>query len=512
MVGQPVRGLVWLAASALALGACNLVSGASKVSLVDDDDGSSGSGANATGPGSGGSGGSTGTGPTTPMAAADGVTVEAVSLYQGIRRPLMEAGQPATSNVPIVMGRDALVRVFYSAIPEITGQAVTARLVLGSAEPIDVQTVVGGVSQESDLDGTLNFTVPGALLAEGSFRVEVLMPQSQTSGTNVAAVYPADGQQPITVQSSGSTLKIVLVPVQYNADGSGRLPDTSPTQVQRYRDRFYRMYPIPDVQVEVLAPVAWSSTISANGSGWSSLLNAIYGYRQQTAAAPDEYYYGIFASAPSFSQYCAGGCVAGLSLLAGPNDPMDRVGIGVGFGGDGSTETAAHEVGHQHGRGHAPCQTTQGLDPGFPHSNGSIGDWGYDLVDDVLVSPQIKDFMSYCDPTWVSDYNFINLFNRMKLVNNADFAIPETTEPTLHERISISPDGVTWEEPLSFERPLSGALTTVTVEGPNGSQQLTGHFYPYSHLEGGVLMFPSAGTLVDKASFVHAGQLLELTR
>jgi hypothetical protein len=50
------------------------------------------------------------------------------------------------------------------------------------------------------------------------------------------------------------------------------------------------------------------------------------------------------------------------------------------------------------------------------------------------------------------------------------------------------------------------------VAGPNGSQQLTGHFYPYSHLEGGVLMFPNAGTTLDKASFVHAGQLLELTR
>ena len=38
-----------------------------------------------------------------------------------------------------------------------------------------------------------------------------------------------------------------------------------------------------------------------------------------------------------------------------------------------SVNTAAHEVGHAHGREHAPCGGAQSTDPSFPYSNGGIG-------------------------------------------------------------------------------------------------------------------------------------------
>ena len=47
------------------------------------------------------------------------------------------------------------------------------------------------------------------------------------------------------------------------------------------------------------------------------------------SAAADEYYYGIFQPTSSFSSFCGGGCVAGLSMLAGPTDAFARVGIGL---------------------------------------------------------------------------------------------------------------------------------------------------------------------------------------
>ena len=45
-------------------------------------------------------------------------------------------------------------------------------------------------------------------------------------------------------------------------------------------------------------------------------------------------------------------------------------------------------------------------DPDYPYPDGSIGVWGYDLVNEELVSPDTPDLMSYCHPQWISDYNF----------------------------------------------------------------------------------------------------------
>ncbi|MDE2805871.1 MAG: M66 family metalloprotease [Gemmatimonadota bacterium] len=68
--------------------------------------------------------------------------------------------------------------------------------------------------------------------------------------------------------------------------------------------------------------------------------------------------------------------------------------------------TMAHELGHNMSLGHAPC-SVEG-DPFYPHSDGSIGVWGYDFRDNgSLVAPSTPDVMSYCtDPIWISDYYF----------------------------------------------------------------------------------------------------------
>lgn len=53
---------------------------------------------------------------------------------------------------------------------------------------------------------------------------------------------------------------------------------------------------------------------------------------------------------------------------------------------------------------HAPCGTDG--DPSYPYTDGNIGVWGYDFRTGTLVVPSRPDLMSYCDPHWISDYNF----------------------------------------------------------------------------------------------------------
>ena len=158
---------------------CNVLTGAGDLTLAPADGSGDGGGGGATGSGSsssnasgtgtsssssasGGLGGGGGDGPVdTPMGYADGAFITDIDLYQAIRRPLVEDGSPASSSIPVVAGRTAMVRVFYETDGSYDGQTVTARLSVGESEPVEVQQVLGGASSHLDLTSTINFDVPG---------------------------------------------------------------------------------------------------------------------------------------------------------------------------------------------------------------------------------------------------------------------------------------------------------------------------------------------------------------
>jgi peptidase M66-like protein len=495
--------------AALAVAGCNMITGADKIRIGDrDDDDESLSGAGAgsgsgagSGTASGGSGGSGNGGsssgsagaPAEPMGPVDGVSLDAVLVYQAVSRPLMQNGGPVGTSVPIVAGRDALVRVFYTASGGYNGQTVTARLTIAGT-PLEVTGTLGGSSSESDPESTLNFFVAGSQMGENAgFRVDLLQPVAMTSGQNTAARYPTDASAEADLEAeAGTTLTVTLVPVQYNGDGSGRLPDTTAGQLQAYTDLFYAIYPVANVAIQVRPAIAWNGYIGAGGNGWGDLLNSMADLRQSDNAASDNYYYGIFSPASSFGNYCGGGCVLGLGFIGAPNDDYSRAAIGVGFSGDVSTETAVHEVGHNHGRPHAPCGGASGTDPSYPYGGASIGVWGYNLVSQQLYPPNdFVDMMSYCHPQWISDYNYEQIFDHIQFSNGAAIAVPQAQQNLSYTRVMLHADGSTsWLPGLTMARPPIGEATSVTVQTQNGSEQVAGAFYRYDHLDGGVLFVP----------------------
>ena len=87
-----------------------------------------------------------------------------------------------------------------------------------------------------------------------------------------------------------------------------------------------------------------------------------------------------------------------------------------------------HELGHAHGRLHAPCNVSD-PDPQFPYPDANIGVWGYDQRSGEFRDPTSKDMMSYCpEPrwsAWISDYNYQAILVRVAAVNGQ----PEVPAP-----------------------------------------------------------------------------------
>ena len=132
---------------------------------------------------------------------------------------------------------------------------------------------------------------------------------------------------------------------------------------------------------------------SGNGNnGWNVVLNELLALR--TADASARYYYGVVKTS-----YNSG--VAGMGFVGG----TARTAVGWDFLPSGSS-VMAHELGHTMGRPHAPCGPAGGTDPEFPYAGGTIGTWGLQLNGFILKSPSTPDLMGYCQPAWVSDYNW----------------------------------------------------------------------------------------------------------
>jgi hypothetical protein len=250
-------------------------------------------------------------------------------------------------------------------------------------------------------------------LREGlRFRV-VLVDADRGKGSAEEARFPRDASlMPIASEETGS-LEIAIVPVRWTLDGSNRLPDTSEKQVALYRNLFERVYPARKVNLTVREP------INAPSRGTFSAINdALLQIRSREDTPARVYLHALASPAATFEEFCRGGCTTGLGYVV--DDPADgsiRVSSGVGFTGIDSGWTMIHEVGHQHGREHAPCGTS-GSDRNFPQRDGTIGLWGYERNTPTMLNVRSHDFMSYCDDEWVSQYTWAGLLARIRAVGS----------------------------------------------------------------------------------------------
>ncbi len=393
----------------------------------------------------GGDAGTGGTGSTTP---ATGLELSKVSLFQTVEIPLMQDWAEVTERpADIAQDKEALLRIFVRRQAGWTARSVRAVVEIASSGgnvSLTAEQTINRDSTDEELGSTLNVDVPATALAgDATYSVSLVEAGSETgSGDATRARWPESGTVSIGERSLDGGLIIHLVPIRYDADGSGRLPDTSDAQVELYREYFSKFYPVPfdALELTVTEVMPWSDPVYADGTGWNEILYGLVDFMDAEFGAPsDEYFYGLFNPADREEQYCPRGCVAGQAFLAESPEPFWRMnaGVGLGYSGEYSAGTVVHELAHLHGRGHAPCGTTD-ADWNYPFSDGRTGIWGFDLVDRVLKKPTCNDFMGYCDDIWSSAYTYQAIFDWI-VATNANAMLRGT--PSEWQSLRIGSDG-----------------------------------------------------------------------
>ena len=434
-------------------------------------------------------------GASMPEAVRD-ITIARIAIQQGVELTLMKDGQAVVPQYAApITGRAGVLHVEF--IPRFSGvHDVTALVELDSGSTIATKKIVRQVDG-STLTQSVDFELAASdLPASTSFRVRfVSTTPGDSGGEGAPAEYPPAALQPapVNLQKSG-TLRIKLIPIRYDADGSGRIADSGPTHVEELKKRFLDLYPITAVDITVGDPLPWAKKIASNGDGHADLLDSIVALRAQEHPSDEVYYLGLFATTPTYSEYCGHKCTTGLSLrVAQASQAERRASVAVGYSETRSMETSLHEIGHAHGRQHAPCGVSN-ADAAFPHEKAALGAEGYSALTKTFYDPAKNyDFMSYCDPAWVSDYTFGALLTRVQEVSTVALPQQRLAVRRPMRMLQVRPNGASkWGPQFSLDRAPTGepiAIDTTAVDG--AKTRIVGYKYNYEDREGGhVLVSP----------------------
>lgn len=372
------------------------------------------------------------------------LSASAVYLTQGI--------QNVRGTVPLVAGREALLRVFATGDELSFYQPKVRAAFYQEGEQVHEAVMLPGLLipaevVEGRLDRSFNARIPAEVVQPGVEMVveldtEEVVPLAPGSATRV----PADGRMPLDVRAM-PRLDVTVVPVLIESAPNRRVFNwtrgLTPESSQMQPARSY--LPIGEMTVTVHEEYYTDSDLTT-GPGWSQFLREIAVLWQLEGELG--YYYGVVVLPPN-SEW------GGLGYIGCPTCPRASV-------GRPSEGTFAHELGHNMSLLHAPCGGAGGPDINYPYDGGKIGVWGYQFRQGRLVDPErFNDFMGYCNSNWVSDYHFIRAVDHR--LNNE----PQTPSATQHARALAA-----GAQPTANTAPVVATQSALLVWGSAGNGEL----------------------------------------
>ena len=398
------------------------------------------------------------------------------------RAYLVQAVQSREFPVPLVAGKEALLRVFPTAtvsndvpIPPVQasfyleGRPVHFADIPGRPGPLPVDVA------ESSLRRSANAVVPAEIVRPGLEMVIEVDPNGVLDPElGVVRRIPETGRAKVDVRSM-PVLDLTVIPFLWTqAPNSAALESVSEMAADPgghgllWQTR--TLLPVGALTVTAHEPVL-SSSNNAN-----DLLSQTEAIRVMEGGAG--HYLGTMERPTGFPGVALLGGRSAFSVLA--------------------SEVIAHELGHNFSLRHAPCGGANQPDPAYPHPDATTGAWGYDFQGGRVVSPGLThDLMSYCDPVWVSDYHFDKAL-RFRLADHGSAAATARSAKSLLVWGGVDGNGDPYLEPAFVVN------APIALPDFAGEYQLTGRSTDGAQLFTLSFAMPELADAAGESSFVFA--------
>ncbi len=304
---------------------------------------------------------------------------------------LTQAVQSREYPVSLVAGEQALLRVFVT----------TARTTTAGIPPVRARFFVNGTQKhvanipakttpiptdvdEGDLSKSANAEIPAEVIEPGLEIVIEIDPEGTLdSGLGVATRIPETGRMAVHVREL-PVFDLTIVPFLWSADPVRAVVEAAEGMAADPEDHELlwatrTLLPIGALDMTAHAPVLSASNDPHDLLAETEAIRVIEG---------------------GLGHHM--GMISGRAAPQGLAQRPGRASFSIT-----DPVVIAHELGHNMSLSHAPCGNAGGTDPSYPYPDGSTGASGYDFRDGGgLVPPGTPDVMSYCDPDWISAYNF----------------------------------------------------------------------------------------------------------
>ncbi|MBM4233163.1 MAG: choice-of-anchor D domain-containing protein [Gammaproteobacteria bacterium] len=330
----------------------------------------------------------------------------------------------ADGSIPLIAQKPGIVRAFFTVSGNSDGRAGIVRLSRAGEAPLELRgpilnTPVGEHSSSScvatfDLrDAAARWFGAGNV----DLTVEVdhgdSISASSASRKQLTKRFSFETQKPIQ-------LKLVPISTDFGLPSDAEMSN-SKAEIGALLNA---MFPNAALYVETgETPFNWGKPIAPfSGSDWSIALATLSSLRaaELNNKGCDRFFYGLFKNRSQDINLSSYGGIGGMAYLPAESSltgcpPLSGIGILHNVIGFTSSETAVHEIGHNHGLRHIAatgetndvCGQPDGPDAAFPNAKGRLGVDGYDATRHRMIDATLyHDFMSYCQRAWISDYHY----------------------------------------------------------------------------------------------------------